>query len=300
MLIRPLQDIIVQEYNGQPVILECELSRTPKESVRWTKDRKPLTSGTKPTDTHLESDHRETVHRVVLPVLEEELMGTYKMEVEKLSTEAKVEFRIPPTLRLPENFEEKLIMKAGTSRSIEIPFVAVPKPTVEWTCSLATTKRGGEQKPRFKSETSRFSTQLHFTKVQMDDTGDYRMNLRNRLGEINVRVQLLVRDKPSPPRNLSVEDVTDESLTLRWEPPEQLGGYEGPASYVVELREASMRSTKPVGTTTDLFIPVKEGLVLGKSYILSVACKTELGQSEFVESKPILMKLGLMRSIVSN
>ncbi|KAF8564968.1 hypothetical protein P879_07292, partial [Paragonimus westermani] len=291
-LVRPLQDIVIREYTGQPTILECELSRTPKEPVRWTKDRKMLTSGTKPTDTHLESDHKETVHRVVLPVLEEERMGTYKIEVEKLSSEAKVEFRIPPTLRLPENFEEKLIMKAGTSKSIEVPFVAVPKPTVEWTCSLATAKRGGEQKPRFKSETGTFSTQLHFTKVQMDDAGDYRMNIRNSLGEISVRVQLIVRDKPSPPRNLSVEDVTGESLVLHWEPPDQLGGYEGPASYVVELREASMRSTKPVGTTTGLFIPVKEGLVLGKSYILSVACKTELGQSEFVESQPILMKLG--------
>ncbi|VDP88948.1 unnamed protein product [Echinostoma caproni] len=287
--VRRLEDVIIKSYTGEPVVLECELTRSPKESVKWTKDRRPLTSGNKVTDVKLESDKRETIHRVLLPQLTEDFMGEYKIEVEKISSSCTIQFQVPPTLRLSESFQERIVMKAGESRPVEIPFVAVPKATIQWTCTLSKAKRG-DQKPRFKTEVDHNITRLQLTKVTPEDMGDYRVIIHNKYGEITSNIQLVVVDKPGPPRNPQTRDMTGEQITFTWEEPDWLGGTDSPVEYLVEYRETSMRSAKAVGKTKELTMPITE-LSVGKSYVFRVACKNENGQSDFVETQPVVMKL---------
>ena len=86
-----------------------------------------------------------------------------------------------------------------------------------------------------------------------------------------------------------------ERVLFHWVEPEFLGispdvsATEG-ITYVVEMRESTQRVGKPVTTTKELQTPI-EGLQLNKSYIFSVAAKNEVGQSDFVDTKPVSTKL---------
>ncbi|KAF5393987.1 Immunoglobulin I-set domain protein, partial [Paragonimus heterotremus] len=128
--VRPLTDVSVTEVTGEPVVLECELSRAARDKVQWLKDGKPL--GRVPDRIRVEEDAGGRVHRLVFSPLQEEDLGVYTIRVDKLSSEARVDMRVAPTLRLSDKFTDRLILKAGASAVIEIPFAASPKPKVQW------------------------------------------------------------------------------------------------------------------------------------------------------------------------
>uniref|UniRef100_A0A182ZZG7 Immunoglobulin I-set domain protein n=1 Tax=Echinostoma caproni TaxID=27848 RepID=A0A182ZZG7_9TREM len=294
--VRPLEDVALTEAPTQPVVIECELSRKPREKVQWLKDGKPL--GRLPDRVRVEEDANGTVHRVVFTSLQDEDLGQYTIRVEKLSGDARVDLRVSPTLRLSEKFTDKIVLKAGASSVIEVPFMANPKPTVKWTWKprvTPTSEPGSAQQPRFKPDVVSGLTSLPLGKVKREDAGDYEVVISNELGEATVTVQLIVLDKPSVPRQLEVSENTGERVLFSWREPEFTGL---PAdvepgtglTYVVEMREATQRVGKPVTTTPDLKTPI-EGLQLNKSYIFSVAAKNDVGQSDFVDTQPVSTKL---------
>lgn len=205
---------------------------------------------------------------------------------------------VAPTLRLSEKFTDKLVLKAGASSVLEIPFLASPKPKVQWSWKPRVrpdSEPGSAQPPRFKPDVVSGLTSLPMGKVKREDAGDYEVVISNELGETSVTVQLIVLDKPSAPRQPEVSENTGERVLFHWVEPEFLGlsaevtAAEG-LTYVVEMREATQRVGKPVTTTGQLQTPI-EGLQLNKSYIFSVAAKNDIGQSEFVDTKPVSTKL---------
>lgn len=191
-----------------------------------------------------------------------------------------------------------MILKAGASAVIEIPFAASPKPKVQWTWKPRVrpdAEPGSEQTPRFKPDVVSGLTSLPLAKVKREDAGDYAVVISNELGEVSVTVQLIVLDKPSPPRQPDVSENTGERVVFHWLEPEFTGlsaevSATEALTYVVEMRESTQRVGKPVTTTGELQTPI-EGLQLNKSYIFSVAAKNEVGQSDFVDTKPISTKL---------
>lgn len=295
--VRRLEDVDLTETPNEPVVLECELSRKPREKVQWLKDGKPLSSRL-PDRMRVEEEASGMVHRLVITSLHDEDLGQYTIRVEKLSGDARVDLRVPPTLRLMGKFKDKLILKAGESSVVEVPFVASPKPRVRWSWRprvVPTSEPGSPQQPRFKPDVVSGLTSLPLGKVKREDGGDYEVVISNELGEVSVTVQLVVLDKPSVPRQLEVSENTGESVLFSWSEPEFTGlsGDVEPGtglSYVIEMREGTQRVGKPVTTTLDLKTSI-EGLEINKSYIFSVAAKNDIGQSDFVDTKPVSTKL---------
>ncbi|KAF8563128.1 hypothetical protein P879_12048, partial [Paragonimus westermani] len=294
--VRPLTDVSVTEVTGEPVVLECELSRAARDKVQWLKDGKPL--GRVPDRVRVEEDAGGRVHRLVFSPLQEEDLGVYTIRVDKLSSEARVDMRVAPTLRLSDKFTDRLILKAGASAVIEIPFAASPKPKVQWSWKPRVrpdAEPGSSQTPRFKPDVVSGMTSLPLGKVKREDAGDYEVMISNELGEVSVTVQLIVLDKPSAPRQPDVSENTGERVLFHWLEPEFTGlsadvSVTEALTYVIEMRESTQRVGKPVTTTRELQTPI-EGLQLNKSYIFSVAAKNEVGQSDFVDTKPISTKL---------
>lgn len=201
-------------------------------------------------------------------------------------------FVVAPTLRLSEKFEDTIILKAGASTVVEVPFTASPKPSIKWTWK-APTEGAPETSPRFKPDTAIAGlTSLPMSKVKREDAGDYTVVIANELGETSVTVHLIVLDKPSPPRNPRVTENTGDRVVFHWDEPEFTGlePSGAPLEYVVEMREATQRVGKPVTKTVELSTPV-ESLTVDKSYIFAVAAKNTVGQSDFVETKPVSTKL---------
>ncbi|VDP55886.1 unnamed protein product, partial [Schistosoma curassoni] len=303
--IRPLTDLTVDKVTNEPVILECELSRTPRDKVQWLKDGKPI--GRLPDRVTIEELENGKIHRVKFTSLMDDDLGVYSLRVEKLSSECRLDMKVPPTLRLSDSFSDRVIIKAGGAMVFEIPFTASPKPKVEWTWrqrSRPDGELGPVQSPRFKADVVSGLTSLPVSKVKREDAGDYTVVISNELGEVSVTIQMIVIDKPSVPRDLEVSENSGESVLLSWKEPEFVGlsttmttttdvnvsGVGGLLEYVVEMRESSQRAGRGVSKTSELSVRIDD-LQINKSYVFSVAAKNDVGQSEFAETKPVSTKL---------
>ena len=101
--------------------------------------------------------------------------------------------------------------------------------------------------------------------------------------------EIFVTDKPSSPLNLTAPEVLADSITLRWEAPEDNGGSEI-TGYVIEKREFNRRSWQEVTKVKDLECTIGK-LLEGNQYYFRVFAQNEIGMSEPIELKePIAAK----------
>ena len=121
-----------------------------------------------------------------------------------------------------DGMRTKLVVgKAGMSLVGRIPISGAPFPTVTWTMN-------GEP----LAETSRLNTEvvdgvafIRIADARLEDTGDYRMSLENKIGVLHVPVIVRVQDKPSAPVGpVMFSDVSFDSMTLKWDVPQYAGG----------------------------------------------------------------------------
>lgn len=107
----------------------------------------------------------------------------------------------------------------------------------------------------------------------------------------------MVADKPSAPENLSVIDMTENTVKLRWAEPSDNGGCLI-KQYVIEKREASKRAWQREGVATDTEYQVI-ALSAGTPYLFQVAAENEVGVGPFVElSKPVSPRSQFGESVV--
>ena len=77
------------------------------------------------------------------------------------------------------DYKNKLVLRAGTSAAIEIPFVAAPMPDATWTYK-------GSSLPdnrRFKTDTIIGMSSMTMAKVIRSDSGNYQLKLENAYGK---------------------------------------------------------------------------------------------------------------------
>lgn len=94
---------------------------------------------------------------------------------------------VPPTIA-DGSYKDKIILKAGQSTVIEIPFAGSPQPTAEW-------KYKGGKLPdakRFKVDTIANMTSMTMAKVVRSDSGKFTVNLANEYGKAKVEIELVV------------------------------------------------------------------------------------------------------------
>ena len=85
-------------------------------------------------------------------------------------------------------FSDKLLLYAGQSAAVEIPFGGSPQPMAKWQYKdgrLPDTRR-------FKEDTIKNLTSLTMSKVQRSDAGPYTLTLGNKYGESTFNIQLVV------------------------------------------------------------------------------------------------------------
>ena len=85
------------------------------------------------------------------------------------------------------------------------------------------------------------SHQAHFynKRAKRSDTGTYNIQLTNTEGSDQASCKVLVVDRPSPPSQpIDAYDITPETCTLSWRPPQDDGG-SPVTNYVVERYDVS-------------------------------------------------------------
>jgi len=101
-------------------------------------------------------------------------------------------FVVSPTVG-EHAYKEKIILKAGTSTALEIPFAGSPQPIAKWSF------KGGKlpDAKRFKVETIANMTSMTMSKVVRSDSGKYTVELQSDLGKAKVDIEVVVLGKMS-------------------------------------------------------------------------------------------------------
>ncbi|XP_046554801.1 titin-like [Haliotis rubra] len=276
-IIRPLEDIDISEIPSTAVF-ECELSK-PHVMVQWNRETEVLL----PSDKY-EIIHDGCVHRLIISDVTEKDEAEYSIHAKSKRSDAGLFVEAPPKILYDKRFDETIILHTGQSTAWEVPFSGNPQPKCTWLYN------GGSlpDKKRIEAETIDNMTTIRLAKVIRTDTGDYTLSLENPNGKATITIKLIVLDKPSQVRDLTVCDITAESATVKWEVPADDGG-KPITGYIIEKRESGRRSFYEVGSTTDLQFTVPD-LVEGNQYVFRVFAQNEIGKSEPVESDNITAK----------
>uniref|UniRef100_A0A672I810 Titin n=1 Tax=Salarias fasciatus TaxID=181472 RepID=A0A672I810_SALFA len=196
-----------------------------------------------------------------------------------LSGTAKPEERVePPEIHLDSELRKGIVLKAGGSVRINIPFKGRPTPEIRWT------KDEGDLTDKAVVEKALHFTQLSIDSCDRSDSGKYNLTLTNSSGTVSELVSVKVLDTPGAPQNLVVKDVRKDSVTLVWDAPLIDGGSKI-KNYVIDKRESTRKAFANVSTKCSKTTFKVENLVEGAMYYFRVMAENEYGVGQAVETK---------------
>uniref|UniRef100_A0A672TFS1 Titin n=1 Tax=Strigops habroptila TaxID=2489341 RepID=A0A672TFS1_STRHB len=183
-----------------------------------------------------------------------------------------------PAFDIDSEMRKTLIVKAGGSFTMTVPFRGKPVPNVTWN------KPDTDLRIRASIDTSDSCTSLTIEKATRNDSGKYTLTLQNVLNTATLTLIVKVLDTPGPPSNIAVKDVTKESAVLSWDVPENDGG--APVrNYVIEKREASKKAWVTVTNNCHRLSYKVTGLQEGAIYYFRVSGENEYGVGAPSETK---------------
>ncbi|XP_074781921.1 immunoglobulin-like and fibronectin type III domain-containing protein 1 [Athene noctua] len=185
---------------------------------------------------------------------------------------------VSPRLLIDDTVKSFLVIKAGNTIRVNIPFEASPDPLVTWL------KDGLPLPKRATVNTEDGTTQLLIRAAEFADNGTYTVELQNGLGKRETfSFQVQVTDIPQSPGSIRLEENVPNTVTVTWEPsPSEK--WESNIYYTVLKRESQKGLWHVVGDLiyTNKFTFTK--LVPGRDYYFRVVAKNDLGASGPSES----------------
>ncbi|KFV72566.1 Immunoglobulin-like and fibronectin type III domain-containing protein 1, partial [Dryobates pubescens] len=180
---------------------------------------------------------------------------------------------VPPRLLIDGTLKSTLVVRAGNTIKVKIPFEGSPEPVVTWL------KDGLPLPKRAASSTKDGTTQLLVAAAEFSDSGTYTVELQDGLGKREAfSFQVQVTDVPQPPGPLQLAENVPGTVTVTWEPSAS-EKWERNLFYTVLKREAEKGLWQVVGDLiyTNKFTFTK--LLPGRDYYFRVVAKNELGVS---------------------
>uniref|UniRef100_A0A3B3QDG0 Titin n=1 Tax=Paramormyrops kingsleyae TaxID=1676925 RepID=A0A3B3QDG0_9TELE len=183
-----------------------------------------------------------------------------------------------PELSLDSELRKGIVVRAGGSVRINIPFRGRPSPDIGWS------KDEAELSDKVLIEKGLNYTQLSIDGCDRNDTGKYTLKLENKSGSVSEFVSVKVLDTPGPPLNLEMKEIKKDSVTLVWEPPVTDGGAKI-KNYVVDKRESTRKTYSNVTAKCLKTCFKVENIVEGAMYYFRVMAENEFGVGQPVELK---------------
>uniref|UniRef100_A0A663LPU3 Immunoglobulin superfamily member 22 n=1 Tax=Athene cunicularia TaxID=194338 RepID=A0A663LPU3_ATHCN len=185
---------------------------------------------------------------------------------------------VSPRLLIDDTVKSFLVIKAGNTIRVNIPFEASPDPLVTWL------KDGLPLPKRATVNTEAGTTQLLIRAAEFADNGTYTVELQNGLGKRETfSFQVQVTDIPQSPGPIRLEENVPNTVTVTWEPsPSEK--WESNIYYTVLKRESQKGLWHVVGDLiyTNKFTFTK--VIPGRDYYFRVVAKNDLGASGPSES----------------
>uniref|UniRef100_A0A8C3UIP7 Titin n=1 Tax=Catharus ustulatus TaxID=91951 RepID=A0A8C3UIP7_CATUS len=190
------------------------------------------------------------------------------------------DIEIQPSVELLFN---TFTVKAGDDLKIDIPFRGRPLPTAVW-------KKDGnplKETTRVNVQTSKTSTSLTIKEATNEDLGHYELHLSNSAGSTTASLTVVVLDRPGPPTDVKIDEVSADSVTLSWKPPAYDGGCHI-SNYIVEKRDTTTTTWEVVSAAVARTSIKVSRLVTGSEYQFRVCAENRYGKSTYTNSPSVV------------
>ncbi|XP_075065357.1 myosin-binding protein C, slow-type isoform X3 [Mixophyes fleayi] len=215
-ILQPLTDMTVNL--GKEISMKCEIS----ENVpgRWYRNGQLLHGS-----DHIKIFHKGRNHRLIIEHALVEDAGDYAFvpDLYLINIPCNIHVIDPPrihfdSLNYPDN---TVVVVAGTKLRLEVPVTGEPAPKIIWS-------RGDkwitDLSGRIRAESYPDHGLLVIDSAEKEDTGTYRMMVKNEAGEAVAHIKIKVVDIPDAPLAPEVTEVGEDWCIMKWDPPLYDGG----------------------------------------------------------------------------
>ncbi|XP_044528830.1 myosin-binding protein H [Gracilinanus agilis] len=178
-----------------------------------------------------------------------------------------------PKIRVPRYLRQTYIRQVGEAINLQIPFQSTTKPQVTWTHNghaLDTKRvsvRNGEQ-----------DSILFIRSAQRVDSGRYELSIQLEGLEAKATIDILVIERPGPPKSIKLLDVWGFNAALEWTPPEDTGNTEL-LGYTVQKADRKTGQWFTVLEHCHRTNCTVSDLIIGNSYSFRVFSENQCGLS---------------------
>ncbi|KAM6399057.1 immunoglobulin-like and fibronectin type III domain-containing protein 1 [Rhynochetos jubatus] len=271
----------VRVLKGEPAELSCTVSKD-EVTGTWFKDGLKLTSM---DGVFLEKEG--LVHKLIINKVEDIHAGKYRFAGGDIKTEASLFVEDPPQVDkvLLKNLTSvPTMVKAGQQVKIKIPFEGRLPVRAMWLKD----KMELVDDTRIRVDKTETFTMLSISSGERKDCGDYKVQLKNDSGVLEINLKLVVIDKPQPPAGpIKIVESSSNNITIQWKPPKDDGG-KAVQSYIVERQQIGKSDWVTLGETprsctTFTTNKVEEDM----SYYFRVRAVNAEGTSDALESDEV-------------
>uniref|UniRef100_A0A8C5PU69 Myosin binding protein C1 n=1 Tax=Leptobrachium leishanense TaxID=445787 RepID=A0A8C5PU69_9ANUR len=203
---------------GKEINLKCEIS----ENVpgRWYRNGQLIHGSDR-----IKLYHKGRIHRLIIQNALVEDEGDYSFVPDLYLTNIPCNIHVidPPrihfdSLNYPDN---TVVVVAGTKLRLEVPVTGEPAPKIIWS-------RGDkwitDLSGRVRAESYPDHGLLVIDAAEKEDTGTYRIMVKNEAGEAVAHIKIKVVDIPDAPLAPEVTEVGEDWCSMKWDPPSYDGG----------------------------------------------------------------------------
>ncbi|KAM6436429.1 myosin-binding protein C, slow-type [Liasis olivaceus] len=231
-ILRGLEDQTVKL--GKELSLKCEVSENVEG--KWYKNGQLL----QPSD-RIKIYHKGRIHRLIIDnsLVDDDGEYMFVPDAYNVNIPCRVHVIDPPRLHLEGLGDDNTVtVVAGTKLRLEIPVSGEPTPKVMWS-------RGEkwimDSATRIRAESYPDSSCLVIDSAEKDDSGVYRIMLKNEAGEDAANINIKVVDIPDAPEAPNVIEVGEDWCIMTWEPPAYDGGSPLLGYYIERKKKQSSR-----------------------------------------------------------
>uniref|UniRef100_A0A673JKI8 Titin n=1 Tax=Sinocyclocheilus rhinocerous TaxID=307959 RepID=A0A673JKI8_9TELE len=174
-----------------------------------------------------------------------------------------------PEIELDSELRKGIVVHAGGSMRINIPFKGRPIPEINWT------KDEGDLPDKAQIEKGPDYTQLSIDICDRNDAGKYTLTLEN---NAETEESVKTADPPLSVGKVTLTDVTKTTASLSWDKPDHDGGSRILGYYIEMQPKGSEEWT--IATVTKTGEGTVTGLSSGQEYLFRVLAYNEKGKSD--------------------
>lgn len=174
-------------------------------------------------------------------------------------------------------------VKAGDDLTLEVPVRGRPKPVVSW-------KKDGLPLKQTSSVTilnTATSSKIIIKEAGREHVGKYEIALANTAGTVRADIGVVVLDKPGPPKDVKVDVVTSDSITLSWSPPDYNGGC-SISNYILEKRDTNTQEWQMIASNVARTSFKAGRLTHGAEYQFRIYAVNRYGKSTHLDSPGVI------------